>query len=178
MTDQDTQRLEDAITFLVSRAPKTLTRTALTKLLYFADLRSHEARRQPITALNWVWHFYGPFSAAVYDALNSMNANDELHVDVRITPYGNPEYRLTRGPAAGFYQVLDATEQELLQDILNQYGRFPAQKLRDFSYQTAPMQRVERRGDALDFAPYGGAAPPPPFVPDLTAKPSPRISVS
>jgi hypothetical protein len=57
MTERDEQRLEDAITFLISRAPKALTRTALLTLLYFADLRSYELRRRPVTALNWLWHF-------------------------------------------------------------------------------------------------------------------------
>ena len=178
MNEFDEQHLEDAITFLISRAPKVLTRTALLKLLYFADLRSYELHGRPITALNWVWHFYGPFAPAVYDALNSMNANDELKVDVHITPYGNPEYRLTSGPAAGFYQVLDESAQGILHDILKDYGRFPAMKLRDLSYQTLPMQRVLKRGDELDFAPYKGASPPARFVPDLSAKPSPRISAT
>ena len=104
MTELDEQRLEDAITFLISRAPKVLSRTALLKLLYFADLRSYELRGRPITALSWLWHFYGPFEPTVYDALNAMNANDEVQVDVRLTPYGNPEYRLTSGPASGFYK--------------------------------------------------------------------------
>jgi uncharacterized phage-associated protein len=176
MNERDEQRLEDAITFLISRTPKVLTRTALLKLLYFADLRSYELRRRPITALNWLWHFYGPFESAVYDALNAMNANDEVQVDVRQTPYGNPEYRLTSGPASGFYQVLDDADQSLLDDVLKDYGRFPAMKLRDLSYQTLPMQRVAERGDDLDFAPYTSASPPPRFVPDPSAKPSPRIA--
>jgi uncharacterized phage-associated protein len=176
MNELDEQRLEDAITFLISRAPKVLTRTALLKLLYFADLRSYELRHRPITALNWLWHFYGPFEPTVYDALNAMNANDEVQVNVRLTPYGNPEYRLTSGPASGFYQVLDESDQGLLEDVLKEYGRFSAMKLRDLSYQTLPMQMVAQRGDELDFRPYISATPPPRFVPDPSAKPSPRIA--
>jgi len=178
LNDFDERRLEDAIAFLVSRAPKPLTRTALIKLLYFADLRSYELYQQPITTLTWIWHLYGPFAASVYDAVNLMNANDELKVDVRVTAYGNPEYRLTAGPAAGFYQVLDKLEHRLLDDILNEFGIFGAIRLRDLSYQTEPMQRVGDRGEALDFAPYRSASPPERFVPDTSAKPSPRISAS
>ena len=59
MTKHDAKLLEDAITFLVS-SRQDLTRTALLKLLYFADLRAYETRGRPITALNWIWHFYGP----------------------------------------------------------------------------------------------------------------------
>jgi uncharacterized phage-associated protein len=178
LNDLDERRLEDAIAFLISRAPKPLTRTALIKLLYFADLRSYERYQRPITGLNWVWHLYGPFATAVYDAVNLMNANDELKVDVRVTPYGNPEYRLTVGPAAGFYQVLDKQEQSLLEDVLKEFGIFGAIKLRDLSYQTEPMQRVGARGEALDFASYRSAAPPARFIPDTSAKPSPRIAAS
>jgi uncharacterized phage-associated protein len=178
MNELDEQRLEDVITFLVSRTPKVLTRTALLKLLYFADLRSYEKKGRPITALKWIWHFYGPFAPAVYDALNAMNANDEVQVDVRLTPYGNPEYRLTPGPAHGFYQVLNAAEHALLQDVLKEFGRYPAMKLRDFSYQTLPMKQVMQRGDELDFEPYCSADPPARFVPDRSAKPSARISSS
>lgn len=178
MNELDEQRLEDAITFLVSRTPKVLTRTALLKLLYFADLRSYEEHGRPITALNWIWHFYGPFAPAVYDALNAMNANDELQVDVRVTPYGNPEYRLTPGSSHGYYQVLKATEQALLQDVLKEFGRYPAMKLRDLSYQTLPMTQVAERGDELDFAPYRSASRAARFVPDTTAKPSPRIATT
>jgi uncharacterized phage-associated protein len=178
MNEPDTQRLEDTITFLVSKAPKTLTRTALLKLLYLADLRSYEQRQQPLTALGWIWHFFGPFSPSVYDALNTMDANDEIQVEVRPTAYGNPEYRLTRGSRAGYYQVLSAKDQAILQETLDEFGRFAAQRLRDFSYQTLPMLEVVQRGDELDFHAYRSASPPPRFKPDLTAKPSPRISSS
>jgi hypothetical protein len=105
-----------------------------------------------------------------------MNANDEVQIEVRLTPYGNPEYRLTSGPASGFYQVLDDSDQALLDKVLREYGRFPAMKLRDLSYQTLPMRRVAQRGDELDFGPYVSATPPPRFVPDPSAKPSPRIA--
>lgn len=178
MNESGEQRLEDAITFLIDRAPKTLTRTALLKLLYFADLRSYEDRGEPITDLNWVWHFYGPFAPAVYDALNTMNANDEVFVEVRETAYGNPEYRLTSGPSYGFYQVLSREDQSLLGAVLDEFGRLPAMKLRDLSYQTLPMQRVSQRGDDLDFSSYRSKRVPARFVPDLSAKPSPRISAT
>lgn len=175
MTELDEHRLEDAIAFLVHRAPKPLTRTALIKLLYFADLRSYELRHRPITVLHWVWHLYGPFASAVYDVANLMNANDELKVDVRMTPYGNPEYRLSEGPALGFYQVLDEEEQSILDSVLKEFGDFGPIKLRDLSYQTEPMQRVGARGDALDFTPYRGTSSPARYVPDTSAHPSSRI---
>ena len=171
------RRLEDAITYLIASSPSGLTRTALIKLLYFADLRSYESRRRPVTGLPWIWHYFGPFATQIYDAANSMNAADEVRVAVRTTTYGNPEYRLRRGPNAGYYGALDDSDRAILVSVIQQFGRFPAQALRDLSYQTAPMSASDlHRGDPIDFRPYLSERPPPPYKPNPRAPRSSRIN--
>jgi uncharacterized phage-associated protein len=153
MTDR--RRLEDTVTYLLQTARRPLTRTALVKLLYFADLRSYERRGRPITGLGWIWHNFGPFSSEIYEVLGDLELADEVSVEVRRNYYGSPEYRIHPGPAAGYYQVLEESEQAILDDVIREFSEIQAQRLAELSYYTAPMQDEKlHRGAALDFAAY------------------------
>jgi uncharacterized phage-associated protein len=153
MTDH--RRLEDTITYLLQTTRRPLTRTALVKLLYFADLRSYERRGKPITGLGWIWHKFGPFSSEIYEVLGDLESADEVSIEVRPNYYGSPEYRIHPGPAAGYYQVLEESEQDILNDVVAEFSQIQAQRLAELSYYTAPMQDHRlHRGATLNFSAY------------------------
>jgi Antitoxin SocA-like, Panacea domain len=160
MTDH--RRLEDTITYLLEKTRLPLTRTALVKLLYFTDLRNYEQRGQPITGLRWIWYNFGPFSSEIYDALGDLESADEVTTEVHRNYYGSPEYRIHLGPAAGYYQVLEESEQAIIDDVVTEFSGIHAQRLAEFSYYTAPMRDPRlKRGAALDFSAYREALPRP-----------------
>jgi hypothetical protein len=166
MTDH--RRLEDTITYLLERTRLPLTRTALVKLLYFADLRSFEHQGQSITGLRWIWHNFGPFSSEIYEALGDLESADEVTTEVRRNYYGSLEYRIHLGPAAGYYQVLDESEQAIIDGVVTEFSGIQAQRLAELSYYTAPMGDPRlKRGAAIDFSAYREAsARPAPYVLD------------
>jgi uncharacterized phage-associated protein len=176
----DRERLEDAITFLVAHAKSPLTRTALVKLLYFADLRSFERRGRSITGLPWIWHHFGPFSSEIYETLGSLESREEVTVDVRQTFYGNPEYRIHPGSAAGYYDVLGEVEEGILDEVAAEFGRIPPQRLAELSYYTAPMLDGKlHRGARLDFSSYSKPTQrPPAYKLDLSVEPPARMNSS
>ncbi len=177
MTDH--HRLEDAITYLLEKTRLPLTRTALVKLLYFADIRSYERRGKPLTGLRWIWHNFGPFSSEIYDVLGDLEFADEVTIEVRRNYYGSPEYRIHPGPAAGYYQVLEESEQSILNDVVTEFSQIQAQRLAELSYYTAPMLNPRlHRGAALDFSAYREPVTrPAPYVLDHSA-PRPHRMIS
>jgi len=122
----DYRRAEDTITYLLEKARRPLTRTALVKLLYFADLRSYERRGKAITGLRWIWHNFGPFSSEVYDVLGSLEFADEATTEVRRNNYGSLEYRIHLGPAAGYNQVLEESEQDIIDEVVGEFSKINA----------------------------------------------------
>jgi hypothetical protein len=174
----DYRRAEDTITYLLEKTRRPLTRTALVKLLYFADLRSYERRGKAITGLRWIWHNFGPFSSEVYDVLGSLEFADEATTEVRRNNYGSLEYRIHLGPAAGYNQVLEKPEQDIIDEVVGEFSKINAQRLAELSYYTAPMQNPQiHRGAPLDFHAYELALTrPAPYVLDLSVPRPPRMS--
>jgi uncharacterized phage-associated protein len=179
MRHTNRQRLEDAITLVVENSPRTLTRTGLVKLLYFIDLRSWEQWRQPLTGLNWTWHYYGPFSEEIAEVMGDMEASGELTIAAHQSYFGTPEYQIELGDEAALYPALSPDEEQLLKQVVSEFGQYPASTLARLSYQTDPMETVERRGDRLDFEKYASGSPSIlPFVPDPHADPSSKMASS
>lgn len=174
----DYRRVEDTITYLLERTRRPLTRTALVKLLYFADLRSYERRGKEITGLRWIWHNFGPFSAEIYDVLGSLEFADEATTEVLRNNYGSLEYRIHPGPAAGYNQVLEKPEQDILDEVVGEFSEINAQRLAELSYYTAPMQSPQlHRGKSLDFSAYKQTLTrPAPYVLDLSVPRPQRMS--
>jgi uncharacterized phage-associated protein len=172
----DHRVLEDAITLIVARSPRVVTRTSLVKLLYFVDLRGWERRGRSLTELPWRWHYYGPYADAVAEVVGDLEAADELIVEPNTSYFGTAEYRILSGKNAALYPVLTVDDEHLISDVLEQFGRFSASTLGKLSYQTAPMEQVDNRGDLLDFSMYSGRElKPAAYQPDVSAEPSPKM---
>jgi hypothetical protein len=124
------------------------------KLLYFVDLRSHERIGQGITGLDWVWYSFGPFDRSVYEVIDDLEVHDEIVVQVGSTYYGSPEYKISLGPNAGYYQVLSENEIDVVDQIASELGHLAPRQLARRSYQTQPMLKAQGagvRGEKLQF---------------------------
>ncbi len=176
----DNRRLEDTITYLLERSRLPLTRTALVKLLYFADLRSYEQTGRPVTGIGWIWHNFGPFSSDIYDVLGDLESADEVTTEVRRNYHGSPEYRIHLGPAAGYYQVLNESEQATIDGVVAEFSGINAQRLAELSYYTAPMRDPGlHRGAPLNFSAYRNPATRPrPYLLDLSVPRPQRMTSS
>lgn len=151
----------DSVLLLLARARQgdlhELNSTQIVKLLYFLDLDAAHTVEQPLTTIEWVWHKFGPFSSAIYSALNSLTTEGVLERETAPTHLDSTEhlYSLREAP-----DTIDNTEViDAVDAILEKYGSYSAVELRDASYETEPMQRLRQdgnRGDPIDV--FAGSA--------------------
>lgn len=139
----------------------TINRTKVAKLLYLADLRAIERVGRPLSGFRWIWYNNGPWDHLIYPTVRDLAVigvvEDETldcgtYVEQRLRLRG--DIRLD----------CDVEFEAIVAGIVHEYGHYVASTLRDITYQTPPMQEVQRegqRGDALDL---NGGAP----IPDLT----------
>jgi uncharacterized phage-associated protein len=142
-----------AVLAIAERLGATVTRTKLAKLLYLADLRAVEKDVAPGSGLTWIWHNYGPYDAALKWVEASLKSQGIIEVDQSETWFGNWEYRLTLCSRPQI--TIDREFTEIVRDIVAEFGSLGPTALRDLSYQTAPMRRVQVdpgvRGVRLDL---------------------------
>jgi hypothetical protein len=124
------------------------------KLLYFVDLQSHDLADRTMTGLEWVWYSFGPFSRHVYEVIDDLEVHDEITVEVGTNYFGSPEYRISIGANAGYYQVLSGDEIRIVEQVAAELGHVAPRQLARRSYKTPPMIRAQLdgvRGQKLRF---------------------------
>ncbi|WP_169789135.1 Panacea domain-containing protein [Nonomuraea candida] len=139
-----------------------INRTKLAKLLYLADLRAVERGFPPGSGVEWRWRHYGPHSLRLAEVEHDLSEAGVIEVEEKTDPFAG--YRectvhLINAPQV----VIDSEFAEIVNGVLAEYGRWSAGQLREFTYQTPPMQEAikrKQRGVRLDLA--GG-----PPLPDL-----------
>jgi len=152
----DRAAIEDAIATLSSQMAirgYRLNRTKLVKLLYFIDLAAWEEMGRLVTGVNWTWDHYGPFSGAILEACNDMADTGELNVRVEGIGPDSREFHI-RSEDVRYFKRPSEEVVRLIRSVVRDYGALSATRLKELSYQTAPMKRVieeGRRGDELQF---------------------------
>lgn len=146
--------LRDIVLFLVGHAPAPLGITQLMKLVYLADTEHVRLYGEPLTNVTWTWHHHGPFTPAVYDAVETLG--EEGVVDDEVVVSGT-ERRRSVAPGAAT-QAVDAALDRLspracrvLRHVLARYGHLSLPRLKQVAYETAPM-RAAQPGDRLDLS--------------------------
>ncbi len=145
--------LRDIVLFLVGYAPAPLGITQLMKLVYLADTEHVRLYGEPLTNATWTWYHHGPFTPAVYDAVETLG--EEGVVDDEIIVSGTERRRSVA--ATGATQAVDAALDRLnpracrvLRHVLERYGRLSLPRLKQVAYGTAPM-RAAQPGGRLDL---------------------------
>ena len=153
---EDRAQTEDAISALAGQMAYygyKLNRTKLVKLLYFIDLEAWGDVGRMVTGVRWIWDQHGPFSRAILDACDAMAAADEL--DVQVEESGSDYWEmLICSKDERYYKRPSDEVVRLIRDVVVRHGAKSATRLKELSYETAPMRRVMgagQRGDELRF---------------------------
>ncbi|MFB4275303.1 type II toxin-antitoxin system antitoxin SocA domain-containing protein [Nonomuraea sp. MTCD27] len=154
-----------AVAYLLATARASgmrINRTKLAKLLYLADLDAVANGLSPGSGVEWRWRHDGPHSLRLAEVERDLSEAGVVQVEESADPFaGHREcaVHLIDAPQV----VIDPEFAEIIDVVLAEYGRWSAGQLREFTYQTPPMQEAmkqDRHEARLDLA--GG-----PPLPDL-----------
>ncbi|WP_432986786.1 Panacea domain-containing protein [Dactylosporangium sp. CA-233914] len=120
-----------------------ITRTKIAKLLYLTDLCAIEDGSNPISGVEWKWLDHGPYNNDLI-SLENLLVSTSLVSRQREEFYGGWELRLSGELPPNF--ELPEEDRELLNRMMERFGRYAATTLKDMSYQTSPMEDAQRRG--------------------------------
>lgn len=143
-----------------------INRTKLAKLLYLADLRAVEEGLPPGTEVEWRWRHYGPYSNVLIGIEEDLQIGGVIDVAEGETFFGNTERRLRLLIEAPQVEI-DERFQEIVDAIVQQYGKLSATQLKDMTYQTAPMAAAQRHGQREVRLDLTGGDPYPDLAPAL-----------
>jgi len=146
-------RQEDAYLMLLDLAAAssaTLNETKVAKLLYLADLRA-QRHGDLGSGSDWFWHNHGPWDRALPGVRLALVAAQRV-VQERFSLGWGVFERSVRLP-----RRCDAVERVDLQArlqgygyhllaVVNEFGQLTASELRDYTYDTAPMLKVQETG--------------------------------
>jgi hypothetical protein len=109
-------------------------KTRLVKLLYLAEVEYHRRTGKRLTALDWRFHHFGPYAAALSDQL------------------GNPNVDTLAWSIIPRQKIEDHDAQIAIAEVVHEWGDADLNALLDYVYfETEPMQG-SKRGETLDFS--------------------------
>lgn len=136
------------IAYIVARARDrgiTLNRTRLVKLLYLVDVERVRGRRDPLTALPWIFFHYGPYAYQLIDTLDAMEGSDLV-----ATPW-HESVLYRAAPNAPDGDDWNAGTKALVDRVVDRFGPLDTNELLDYVYfHTGPMVDAVR-GQPLDL---------------------------
>lgn len=172
---------ELAILFVIDRSEAAIPITKLMTLLFLADVEHQQLYGEPLTDIPWVYHHYGAFSEAVYDAASSLHSQGLIEVMVQREYHQmGKKFRTAEGTRRQIQDrlsSLSARACRVLNQVLQRYGNLEVWQLKQESYQTATMKHAAKN-ERLDLShePRRGGAVRVPGVAQFLAKaPAPII---
>lgn len=142
---QNISPVEQIILYLVRRLEKSsapVGRTRIMKLLYLADLVAKYRLGKTITGSRYFYHFFGPYSDEIQNAIISLTKKGLLLDNPILTNVGQAhDYKtnLTKAPSL----PLTLKEKTILDEIIAKFGKKPLEKLIKTAYQTPPMKTAK-----------------------------------
>lgn len=119
-----------------------VTKTALVKLLYLADVEAVRHRRPRISTLNWISYRYGPYAFEIQDALREV-AGKDIDELARISALGRA-YSLYRGPAREETPGVGPEERGIINKVLERWAGEELNRILNYVYfETEPMLDAE-----------------------------------
>lgn len=142
---EELRRAFVAVLRAAANRSQTMTRTKVVKLLYLCDLRAVERGMAPFSGARWVWHHYGPYDTQLRVVEDHLVNSGLVDRTVTANLYGSTEYRLA--VETGHSVDLDPRFWEVVDAVVGELGHSSPSSLKDLTYQTAPMQTAQARGD-------------------------------
>ncbi|GBC85210.1 hypothetical protein HRbin11_01656 [bacterium HR11] len=129
-------------------------RTRLMKILYLADWLATQRLGRSLTGVKYYFYFYGPYSDRIMNAIESLIQRGIMEDSPDLTQFGVAhDYRLTeKAHELNIEGQLSNDERELLDRVLEKFGRLSLPQLLDVVYATAPMKRAVP-GEAIRLDP-------------------------
>lgn len=141
----DAARAVQAACYIATRCPD-LTKLKLMKLLYFADKRHLQLWGRPITGDRFIRMEHGPVASAFYDLVKRSDMADaeaQSIFDGYLTVHGNS----VKAEVDPNLNDLSASDVEVLDEVLAQYGRYSAPQLSKISHSELAWQKAPANGE-------------------------------
>ncbi|WP_157520914.1 hypothetical protein [Herbidospora daliensis] len=151
-----------AVAYLLAAARTSgmrVNHSKLANLLYLADLSAFERGVPPGSGVEWRWSDHGPHSVRLAEIERDLSEAHVILVAESVDPFtGNRErvIHLIDTPET----AVDDGIAEIIDGVLAEFGRWSANQLTSYTFQTPPMRMAVEHNHRLDLA---GGAP----LPDL-----------
>jgi len=134
-------KLRDVIYYLISKLGVVESRTKLIKLIYLADVEAKKKLGKTITGLTYVYHFYGPYTHEIVEKVLEMDGEEIREV---YNPFlDRYEYYALGGEVDDNVNVgLDQNEIEVLDEVIEKYGKMSTSEIKEEAYNTEPMRKA------------------------------------
>jgi len=119
------------------------------KLVFLADVEHMHLYGEPLSDLNWTWYNYGPFSPAVYGAVESLSEQGHIQ-DIPLNDGRRSVLPATNNDRAIERPLPPRTERALTR-VLERFGSLPLPALKQAAYDTETM-RASAPGQRLDLS--------------------------
>ncbi len=126
---------------------KTLKKTKLAKLLYFADFAWYYRTLESMSGMNYRKIEYGPVPDTYFSLVEDMEEKGELNI-TQIVRDGNPMYELkeSRGSLRTKLDTLSKDEVKLIKDIWSKWQDASTKEIVNFTHKQMPYLFAEDNG--------------------------------
>ena len=134
------------------RSAKRIYRTALVKLVYFVDYFYSQHTGRTLTGFDYFWDNYGPNAKGNRIVKSAEKPGKRIRILKGQTPSGNPTFEYQADENAPRVSLDDALGEQIIRDVISQYGSLNWSEIVAASKETIPVRR-STPGDSLDLSP-------------------------
>jgi hypothetical protein len=155
MTDDSSNSIElkSALIYLVDQyyqaTNKHISKTKLLKLLYLSELFYFRKYRKQITNEQWIYYHFGPYITGYDQKINGtgLEVEKNINYDAQLVHQCENKEYLSRLEASLPFEV-----KQIVKSVISEFGKQSLEDILNFVYfETEPMQKVDRRGENLNF---------------------------
>lgn len=147
---KNVQKFKEVLLYVLSKvgAWPNVGEVVLYKLLYFIDFNYYEKYEEQLIGATYIKNKYGPTPVEFKQIVHDMIANEELDsVNTKYFTYMQKKYLPIRDP---HMEVLNARELQMIDEVLELYGRKSATELSTLSHRDVPWVTAED-GKPIDY---------------------------
>jgi hypothetical protein len=127
----------------ITRLEGKLGRTKLIKMAYLSDFYARQTLGRPITSFEYKLADHGPFDSDLYGAIAEL---EDLGISEQFYQEWDG-YRYKVSNTQPDLAALLPEEREIVERVIQKFGRLPLQDLLGFVYETAPMIFAKKIGE-------------------------------
>ena len=143
---------EKYIAYIIQNLSGKITKTQLVKLLYLIDVESVKYVGQPLTDIRWKFHHYGPYDEKLDGRLKNLKSHGIISVETK-SKKNNPDetyFLYTYTGNKNNQEDFVASQKQIVDTILKQFGSFTLNSLLNYVYETKPM-KIAKKGEYINL---------------------------